>query len=118
MAQVTFNTNYTANDQPYRSFVANYSTYLTKPTWAQVTNGTLASWANVINGTMASWANVVNGTLLSYAQALNNTLMQQANWNATNTSYYLATNPFGFYNQTGNAFTTFNITTGNFTINN
>jgi len=46
---------------------ANYSTYLTKPTWAQ---------------------------------AMNNTLMQQANWNATNTSYYLTTNPFAFYNIT------------------
>jgi hypothetical protein len=26
--------------------------------------------------------------------------MLQSNWNATNTSYYLATNPFGFYNST------------------
>ena len=34
-----------------------------------------------------TWAEAINGTLLTYAQALNNTLMQQANWNATNTSY-------------------------------
>jgi len=98
----------------------NYSSALngTLATWANVGNGTVAFWSNVVNGTMASWANVVNGTMLSYAQALNNTLMQQANWNATNTSYYLATNPSGFFNTTGNAFTTFNITNGNFTINN
>ncbi len=129
-------TDYALNDSLW---TLNYSAFLTKPTWAQVTNGTLATWANVINGTIASWANVINGTLalssdlsdyvlgtnvtyayalndsrwtlnystyltkptwgevangtmLSYADALNNTLMQQADWNATNTSYLLTTN--------------------------
>ena len=79
---------YAGNDTLW---TANYSTYLTKPTWA-----------NIANGTMASWANVVNGTMLSYAQALNNTLMQQANWNATNTSYFdlNKANTAGAFNQT------------------
>ena len=43
----------------------------------------------VTNGTFASWANVMNGTVLLASQ-----------WNATNTSYYLASNPNGYYNST------------------
>ncbi|MEK6830297.1 MAG: hypothetical protein AABY15_09345, partial [Nanoarchaeota archaeon] len=87
--------NYALNDSLW---TLNYSTYLLKPTWAQVTNGT-----------MASWANVVNGTMLSYAQALNNTLMQQANWNATNTSYFdlNKANTVGAFNQTFDTSTLF-----------
>ena len=54
--------DYALNDSRWS---LNYSTYLTKPAWSEVTNG----------------------TLLKYSDALNNTLMQQANWNATNTSY-------------------------------
>ena len=100
---------YSLNDSLW---TLNYSTYLTKPTWAQVVNGTAISMttgAYALNDslwtlnysaylTKPTWSQVVNGTMLSYAQALNNTLMQQTNWNATNTSYYLQTNPFGFYN--------------------
>ncbi len=79
MSQVTFNTNYSTNDQPYRSFVANYSTFLTK----------------------INWANAVNGTLFTTAlYNTNYTTNDAAYRSATNISYYLATNPFGFYNST------------------
>ena len=86
---------YAGNDTLW---TANYSTYLTKPTWA-----------NIANGTMASWTNIVNGTMLSYAQALNNTLMQQANWNATNSSYFdlNKANAAGAFNQTFDTITLF-----------
>ncbi|MEK6830060.1 MAG: hypothetical protein AABY15_08140, partial [Nanoarchaeota archaeon] len=47
------------------TFIANYSTFLTH----------------------ATWANVNNGTMLNYTNALNGTLMLAANWNATNASY-------------------------------
>ena len=61
---------------------ANYSTFLTHVTWAEVVNGT-------VSGGGITWANAVNGTL-----------MKSADWNSTNTSYYLTSNPYGFYNVT------------------
>ncbi len=39
-------------------------------------------------------------THINWSVASNGTLMFASNWNATNTSYYLVTNPFGFYNST------------------
>jgi hypothetical protein len=70
-------------------WTSNYSDYLTKPTYAQVTNGTIlmrfqdwnatntsyTTWANIVNGTMASWANVVNGTMASWANVVNGTVL-------------------------------------------
>ena len=45
--------------------------------------------------------NFTNGPeYINWSQTTNGTLMLQANWNATNTSYYLNSNPFGFYNLT------------------
>src|SRR3990167_7812425 len=89
---------YATNSTGADSFIANYSTFLTHITWA----------------------NVVNGTMLSYVQALNGTLALQANVNQTNTSYYLATNPFGFYNSTNpppaDAETLWNANYSNFSI--
>jgi hypothetical protein len=73
---------------------ANYSTYLTKPTWANVMNGTVTSG-------LISWSNAVNGTLMSQATFNTNYSTNDAAYrDITNTSYYLATNPFGFYNST------------------
>ncbi len=39
-------------------------------------------------------------THVTWSTASNGTLMFASNWNATNTSYYLVSNPFGFYNST------------------
>lgn len=63
----------------------------------------LSNWANITdipalcyeNGTGCS-----SSSGISWATATNGTLMLASNWNATNTSYYLATNPFSFYNST------------------
>ena len=69
---------------------ANYSTFLTKITWAEVMNGTLfktSQW-NATNTSYALESMLNNGSYFNYP------------WNATNTSYYLRTNPFGFYNIT------------------
>ena len=64
---------------------------------------------NVTINSNISWSQVTNGTMLSYAQALNNTLMQQANWNATNTSYFdlNKANTAGAFNQTFDTSTLF-----------
>jgi len=55
---------------------ANYSTFLTKIDWTHAVNGTLA----------------LNSSLNNY--------LLKTEWNSTNTSYYLNSNPFGFYNST------------------
>jgi len=39
-------------------------------------------------------------THIDWSKVVNGTVMLASNWNATNTSYYLVTNPFGFYNST------------------
>ncbi|MDD5699999.1 MAG: hypothetical protein PHH00_02285 [Candidatus Nanoarchaeia archaeon] len=107
-----FNANYSANDAIYRS-ITNISYYLatnpfgyynsTNPppssgiTWAQATNGTLLS-ASLFNANYTANDAIYRGaTNTSYYLATNpygylNT--------TTNTSYYLATNPFSFYNST------------------
>jgi len=74
------NTSYYLESNPYSyynvttapiyindTFAANYSTFLTHTTWA-----------NIINGTM----------------------LKASDWNATNTSYYLESNPYSYYNVT------------------
>jgi len=61
-------------------WTANYSTYLTKPTWAQVTNGTLA-----INSTIAAYIDsrdsTYNSTMKSYVDSKDST------YNSTIKSY-------------------------------
>jgi hypothetical protein len=75
-------------------------------TWANILNGTMATWVQVMNGTVSgggiTWAIAMNGTLFKTNQwnATNTSYMLASNWNATNTSYYLQSNPFGFYNVT------------------
>src|SRR3989344_2071401 len=90
---------YAINDSRW---TLNYSDYLTTKNYALNDSLWTLNWSNfttvygyVLNGTFSSgisWATANNGTLLNYSNALNNTLMQQANWNATNTSYLLTTN--------------------------
>jgi hypothetical protein len=46
-------------------------------------------------GNYSSFLNKIN-----WSQAVNGTLMLSANWNATNTSYYLVSNPYSYYNIT------------------
>ncbi|MGY4884799.1 MAG: hypothetical protein ACP5NZ_04445, partial [Nanobdellota archaeon] len=41
-------------------------------------------------------------THITWAIATNGTLFQTSQWNATNTSYYLDSNPYGYYNVTSN----------------
>jgi hypothetical protein len=73
---------------------ANYSTYLTKPTWATIMNGTLATWNQVMNGTIGgiTWANAVNGTLaLTSSIPINNNQLVNgfAFYNSTTAPIYL-----------------------------
>ena len=113
---------------------ANYSTFLTHITWANVVNGTVlksesdpqwsdnftkynSTWTSTYNSTynaynssglirdwnssglLANWS----GSYLTISQLLGFGYYNSTNpspWNATNTSYYLATNPFSFYNST------------------
>jgi hypothetical protein len=63
--------------------------------WATATNGTLATWGQVMNGTVGGTETQWNA---NYSTFLNK--MPYSAWNATNTSYYLQTNPFSFYNST------------------
>jgi hypothetical protein len=76
--------------------------------WSKAANGTLLTTAlfnsnyttndpiyRSFVGNYSAFLNKINWT-----QATNGTLMLASNWNATNTSYYLITNPYGFYNST------------------
>jgi len=74
------------NPSPETLWTANYSTFLTHIDWSQAMNGTLMSQATFNT---------------------NYTANDAAYRNMTNTSYYLATNPYTFWNST---FATFNKT--------
>jgi len=63
-----------------------------------LTVGGNLSVIGIINGTTVYSGN--NNLTISYLLTTNGTLLLVSQWNATNTSYYLATNPFGFYNST------------------
>jgi hypothetical protein len=63
--------------------------------------GLIANWSGGI--TEETLWNANYSTFLEHidwSKAINGTLMKSADWNATNTSYYLQTNPFAFYNVT------------------
>ncbi|MBI4009841.1 MAG: hypothetical protein HY361_01420, partial [Candidatus Aenigmarchaeota archaeon] len=94
---LTTNTTYaySLNDTLW---AANYSNFLTKIDWATANNGTLLNYSSALNGTLATLS-----TLLGFNYYNTTTIpnyLLASNWNATNTSYYLATNPFSFYNTT------------------
>jgi len=133
--------NYALNDSRW---TLNYSTFLTHITWANVVNGTLYGqmingtailpWTNnYTNGVISQGRNLSVGydyalnetkwganysaflNKINWSQAVNGTLMLASNWNATNTSYYLASNPYGFYNSTNPQTETDPKWTGNYT---
>ena len=107
------------------TFAGNYSTFLTHITWTNALNGTLLK-ASEWNATNTSYYLVSNPysyynvttapiylndtfrgtnystflTHITWANAVNGTLMLASNWNATNESYYLVSNPYGYLNQT------------------
>jgi len=75
--------------------------------------GYLINWTDVAvdynsSGLILNWSEVIgdlnsSGIIIDwYPIMLNGTLMLVSNWNATNTSYYLASNPNGYYNSTSN----------------
>jgi len=76
---------YSLNSTDTDTFVGNYTNFTA--VYGYSLNATGISWANAVNGTLA-----LNSSLADYVKTVN--------WNATNTSYYLETNPFGFYNST------------------
>jgi len=92
LSQADWNTNYTANDAAWRldtdTFAGNYTNFTTVYNYAT-------------NSTGISWTDAVNGTLFSQIDWNINYTANDADWRSiTNTSYYLATNPFAFYNST------------------
>jgi hypothetical protein len=66
----------------------NYSQFLTNQNYALNDSLWTLNYSTYL--TKPTWTQATNGTIL----------MRFQDWNATNTSYYLATNPFGFYNIT------------------
>lgn len=121
----TFATNYTnftvifgyaINTTDTDTFVANYSTYLTKPTWTQVLNGSLIGSNNVtyaysLNDTLwtanysnfsIGWLYAVNSTgssdsfianYTNFTRIYANVTDYNSSWSSTtNTSYLLGTN--------------------------
>ena len=92
---------------PYSAWNATNTSYAT---WLALNNGTYANVPETdslaYNGTLVSVGILNNGSYLNepytdsfignYSTFL--THMPYSAWNATNTSYYLASNPFGFYN--------------------
>ncbi|MCK9569165.1 hypothetical protein M0R72_09505, partial [Candidatus Pacearchaeota archaeon] len=80
----------------------NYSTYLTLFNWNKTYADTL--YYEIDNpSNFIIWGDAVNGTL-----ALNSSLsdyLLKSEWNSTNESYYLASNPFGFYNSSNFPYT-------------
>jgi len=74
-------------------------------TWAHAVNGTLATWSQVMNGTVVAdrttWAMIINGTLFKTTDWEANYTANNAAWlNTTNDTYYLKSNPYGYYNST------------------
>jgi hypothetical protein len=65
-----YNSNYSTNDPIYRSFVANYSTFLTHITWANALNGSLLTQANFTTNYSTSLAKL---TQLNIFGAFNQT---------------------------------------------
>ena len=100
-------------------WTANYSTFLTHITWANVVNGTMLSYAQALNGTLWLANNV------TYAYALNDsrwtlnysTYLTKPTWgevtNGTNVALVTAANTFGAFNQTFDSGTLVVDATGN-----
>jgi len=95
-------------DNDTDTFVANYSDYLITKTYASNdtdfnATGLIANWSLVIGSLEEVLWNANYSTFLTHitwANAVNGTLMLSSNWNATNESYYLVSNPFEYYNST------------------
>ena len=116
------------NPEATDTFIANYSTFLTHITYDDVMNGTLKTYfdgfyplittlidrlgnwsadksdyytSSQVDDVNTSMQNYVNTQNTSVTNALN-TKLGISQWNATNTSYYLASNPSGFYSSISN----------------
>ena len=116
------------NPDAVDTFIANYSTFLTHITYDDVMNGTLKTYfdgfyplittlidrlgnwsadksdyytSSQVDDVNTSMQNYVNTQNTSVTNALN-TKLGISQWNATNTSYYLASNPSGFYSSISN----------------
>jgi hypothetical protein len=88
--------SYTESDPKW---TANYSDYLTTKDYALNETKWGANYSTFL--THITWANAVNGTLMSQATFnANYTANDAAYRNVTNTSYYLVSNPYGYYNST------------------
>jgi hypothetical protein len=110
--------NYAINSTGDTSWINNYSAFLTHIDWSKVINGTVLKQADFntnytandviyrdkTNTSYALESMLNNGSYQNIAEtdalAYNGTLMFASNWNATNTSYYLESNPYGYYNST------------------
>jgi hypothetical protein len=94
----------TNNNSLLNWIVNTYNT--TRNNYVDLQNTSQTNLINLNNLSMANYVLYVNSTNgaggISWATAANGTLFLTSQWNATNTSYYLDTNPKGFYNSTSN----------------
>ena len=100
---------YSLNDSLW---TLNYSNYLAISIWNDTglikdwnSTGFIKDWDTDItasNTTLYNWvvAQAYTTDGMSWINATNGTLFLTSDWNATNTSYYLVTNPFSYYNAT------------------
>lgn len=126
-AEPLWSANFSLYNSSWSSIV-NTSYYLTTNPYGfyNLTNFNIANYLNSThtlgnitsaNTSLYNWVVAQSYTTggINWGHAVNGTLMLASNWNATNTSYYLATNPFSFYNITSwnNPFSYYNSTSWN-----